>query len=289
MTQPLRAIQQIQLGTVTGTWGQARVTLRALVEAGYQGIELNGFMTRPTSPLVRLLTRAAGMPAGRGGRLDWHALIDEAGLAVVALHEDLGTIEREPDAVVERAGRFRTDHVVVTGMYRFDYSDEAQVGGLAQRLNRAGARLAEAGLRLLYHNHNAELVRLPGGHTAYDLLIEHTQPGVVDFEFDAYWPTASGADAFALMRRLEERMVLLHLTDRGTRKRGPYLTPILKADSVELGDGVMNLPVLLDQARAAGTRAVIVETHRNWIDGSPLASAQRSAAYLTHHFDQGGQ
>lgn len=289
MTRPLLAIQQIQLGTVTGSLRQVRETLRTLVAAGYECIELNGFMTRPTPPLVRLLTRVAGMPAGRGGRFDWPALVDEAGLPVVALHEDLGAIEREPDALAERAQRFRTEHIVVTGMYRFDYSDEGAVNGLARRLNQAGARLAGAGLRLLYHNHNAELVRLSRGRTAYDLLIEATEPGVVDFEFDAYWPTAAGADALALMRQLGERMVLLHLTDRGFRKRGPYLTPILKPDSVELGTGTMNLPAMLVQARAAGTRAVIVETHRNWIEGSPLDSAQRSAAFLQTHLPEGDQ
>jgi sugar phosphate isomerase/epimerase len=67
MSGPIRVIQQIQVGTVTGSEAQARKTLRLLVEAGYEGIELNGFMIRPTSRLVRALTRAYGMPVGAGG------------------------------------------------------------------------------------------------------------------------------------------------------------------------------------------------------------------------------
>ena len=79
-------------------------------------------MTRPTPLFVRALTKAAGMPVGAGGRLDWRRLVADAGLSVIALHEDLGTIESEPHAVVERARRFGARFVVVTGMHRFDYS-----------------------------------------------------------------------------------------------------------------------------------------------------------------------
>ena len=64
-------VQQIMLGTVTGSEEAARATLRRVRAAGYDGLELNRFMTRPTSLMVRLLTKAAGMPTGRGGKLDW--------------------------------------------------------------------------------------------------------------------------------------------------------------------------------------------------------------------------
>ena len=62
---PVRAVQQIMLGTVTAKEQQARDTLAAIKRAGYGGIELNGFMIRPTSFLVRTMTKMAGMPVGR--------------------------------------------------------------------------------------------------------------------------------------------------------------------------------------------------------------------------------
>ena len=46
---PMRAVQQIMLGTVTAKENQAVQTLSAIKKAGYDGIELNGFMIRPTS------------------------------------------------------------------------------------------------------------------------------------------------------------------------------------------------------------------------------------------------
>ena len=61
---------------------------------------------------------------------------------------------------------------------------------------------------------------------------------------------------------------------------GPYMTPILKSDSMELGYGNMNLEALTEQALAAGVDAVILESHKNWADKSPLKSIQLSAEFL---------
>lgn len=278
--RPLRAIQQIQIGRVTSTEDQTRDTLARLASAGFEGIELNGFMTRPTPLFVRALTKVAGMPVGRGGRLDWPRLVAESGLSVVALHEDLGTIEREPAAVVTRAAAFGTRTIVVTGMYRFDYGDESAVAQLAQRLNAAGRVLGGEGMRLLYHNHTAEFRRVSPGHTAFDVLIELTDSDAVGFELDCFWAATAGADPLALLDAVGERVRLLHLTDRGSRVTGPTMTPIVKVDSVELGAGNLAVDAIVERAASLHVDAVVVETHKNWIDGSPLRSAEVSAEVL---------
>ena len=275
-----KAVQQIMLGTVTGSETQARSTLNRIKAAGYDGLELNRFMIHPTSLMVRLMTRAAGMPTGNGGSLDWHALIGESGLEIISLHADLGSLEREPDAVIAEAKRFGTDRVVITGMYRFDYSDETSVRELAARLNRAGETLKAAGVDLLYHNHNVELLQVRPGLRAYDILISDTDQNYVNFEFDSYWFTDGGADAKAWMRALGSRMRLWHVTDRGSRQTGPAMTPILKADSMELGTGNMDLDGLREIAVQNGVGAVVLESHKNWIDRDPVKSLELSAQWL---------
>ena len=274
------AVQQIMLGTVTGSESRARETLHRIKAAGYDGLELNRFMIHPSSLMVRLMTRAAGMPTGKGGNLDWHGLLQESGLEVVSLHADLGSLEREGEAVAEEARSFGTDKVVITGMYRFDYSDEKTVRELAQRLNAAGEKLKRQGIELLYHNHNVELLQVKPGLRAYDILIRDTDPIYVNFEFDSYWFTDGGADAKAWMRKLGSRMKLWHVTDRGSRQSGPAMTPILKADSMELGTGSMDLEGLKDIALANGVEALVLESHKNWIDRDPLKSMELSAKWL---------
>ena len=211
-----KAVQQIMLGTVTSNEAQARETLGKIKAAGYDGLELNRFMIHPSSLMVRLMTRAAGMPTGKGGNLDWHALLRESGLEVVSLHADLGSLEREPEVVIGEAKSFGTDNVVITGMYCFDYSDIAAVRELAERLNKAGETLKAEGLSLLYHNHNVELLQVKPGMRAYDVLIGDTAPELVSFEFDSYWFTDGGADAKVWMKKLGGRMKLWHVTDRGS-------------------------------------------------------------------------
>ncbi|MBO6040017.1 MAG: sugar phosphate isomerase/epimerase [Oscillospiraceae bacterium] len=279
-----KAVQQIMLGTVTGSEAQALQTLNKIKAAGYDGLELNRFMIHPSSLMVRLMTRAAGMPTGKGGNLDWHGLLEESGLAVVSLHADLGSLEREPESVMEEAKSFGTDTVVITGMYRFDYSDEAAVRELAKRLNKAGETLKAEGISLLYHNHNVELLQVKPGLRAYDILIEDADQSYVNFEFDSYWFTDGGADAKVWMKRLGNRMKLWHVTDRGSRQSGPAMTPILKADSMELGTGSMDLAVLREIAVANGIEAVVLESHKNWIDRDPLKSLEMSAKWLNERF-----
>ena len=280
----IKAVQQFMLGSVMNTEAQARDVLQKMKEAGYGGIELCGFMIHPTGLMVRLMTRAAGMPTGSGGKLDWPRIVKDSGLQVVSLHTDLGSVERDSAAVAAEAKGFGTKYAVITGMYRFAYGDEATVRELAARLNKAGATLKKEGVDLLYHNHNCELQRVNGDKRAYDILLEETDPAALNFEFDSYWFADGGADPLTWMERLGERMKLWHINDRGTRQSGPCMTPILKSDSMELGTGSMPLDVLCEKARAAGIEAVILESHRNWIDKSPVKSLQLSAKYLNAHF-----
>ena len=268
------------LGTVMNNETQARQTLAVIKAAGYDGIELCGFMIHPMGPVVRLLTRAAGMPVGKGGGLNWHELVRESGLEVVGLHLDLGTLEKDIPACAAQANSFGAKHIVITGMYRFDYGSEAAVRELAQRLNQAGKALAALDVQLLYHNHNCELRRTETGKRAYEILLDHTDPEYVNFEFDSYWFAEGGADPLFWMRKLGIRMKLWHINDRGSRVTGPALTPILKSDSMELGTGNMPLDALLEQAKNTGCEAVILESHRNWIDKNPIKSLQLSAQYL---------
>lgn len=275
-----KAIQQFMLGTVMNHEAQAQQTLRAIREAGYDGIELCGFMIHPMGLMVRLLTGAAGMPVGKGGNLNWHALVAEAGLEVISLHLDLGTLERDVDAAAQEANSFGTNYIVITGMYRFDYTSESEVRNLARRLNAAGKALKERGISLLYHNHNVELQFVSQGLRAYDLLISETDPNYVNFEFDSYWFAEGGADPLYWMKKLGNRMKLWHINDRGSRTEGPSMTPIVKTDSMELGTGNMPLSALWEQAEQAGCEAAVLESHRNWIHGSPVESLILSADFL---------
>ncbi len=280
----IKAVQQFMLGSVMNNDQQARDTLQKVKEAGYGGIELCGFMIHPAGLLVRMMTKAAGMPVGKGGKLDWKGIVKDSGLQVVSLHTDLGSVERDPAAVAAEAKELCTKYAVITGMYRFPYGEEKAMRELAARLNKAGEALQKEGVKFHYHNHNCELQRINGDKRSYDILLDETDPAFVNFEFDSYWFADGGADPLSWMERLGPRMKLWHINDRGTRLTGPAMTPILDSDSMELGTGNLPLKALAYQAKENGIEAVILESHRNWVEKSPIKSFQLSAKWLNEVF-----
>ena len=277
----LTGVQQIMIGSRCNSYESALSTLRAIKSAGYDGIELNDFMIRPTPFIVKLLTKFAGMPTGNGGKLNWKKLISESGLKVISLQSYLNSIEENPEAAAKEALSFGTDTVVITGMYRFDYGNASEVKKLSERLNNAGKALLPYGVKLLYHNHNVELQKVSEDKTAYDLIVENTDPQYVNFELDTYWIADGGADVTALVNKLSDRMVMWHINDRGCRKKGPFITPILKEDAAELGTGNMPLDAILETVKAnTGVEAIVLETHKNWIDNDPIKSLTISAEWF---------
>ncbi len=280
----LIGVQQIMIGTKCGSYKEALATLTAIKEAGYDAVELNDFMIHPAGLSVKLLTKFSGMPVGNGGKLDWSALIEESGLKVSSFHTYLDSIEANPKQVAEEALCFGTNTVVITGMYRFDYSSLEEVERLAERLNEAGKALSEYGVRLLYHNHNCELQKVSEEKTAYDILIEETDAAYVNFEFDSYWFADGGANVEKVMEKLGNRMKLWHINDRGCTKAGPYMTPILSQNATELGNGNMDLDGLAAIAKKNGVEAVILETHKNWVEKNPIKSLKVSSEFMKQHF-----
>ena len=277
----IKAIQQFQLRTVIGTEAKAKETLRLMEEAGYDGIELCSYMIKHMALTIRAITRLAGMPMGKSGNLDWHALLADTNLKVVSIHQDLGTLKRVPEEAIAEAKSSGTTYIVITGMHHFDYSDKEAVDELIADLNACGKRLKEDGIELLYHNHNCEFRKIDG-QTAYDRIIENTDPKYVNFEFDSYWPTEAGVNTVELMRRLGSRIKLYHINDRGSRVEGKT-SSILTSDSMELGYGNMDLKTMVDIVKENGVDAVVLESHKNWVDKSPIKSFQLSAKFMNEN------
>lgn len=274
------SVQQLMIGPLCKSYDKTINVLKDIKNMGYDAIELNGFMIHKTPLIVRIITSLAGMPVGKGGKYNWPLLIKESGLEVSALHSDLDSLEKALDKVINEAKSFNTHYLVLTGVYQFDYSKREQVSALANRLNIIGKKIKEEGLELLYHNHNVEFVKIDGKITAYDLLIKELNGEYVNFEFDSYWAIDAGADVYSLMRKLGSRIKIHHINDRGFKKKGPYVTPIIKCDSMELGTGNVDIQSLLKIDLNNKTEFVTLESHKNFIDHSRIKSIEISGKYL---------
>ena len=278
------AVQQIMIGSACKDEKTTLSTLKRIKQAGYDGIELNLFMIESTPFIVRLLTKMAGMPVGKGANIYWPDMLKESRLKATSLHADLGSLENRIDEVISKARELDTNKIVITGMYRFDYGNYDDVKSLAKRLDKVGARLHESDLQLLYHNHNVEFLKVDNKYTAYEMILKDTDPDLVKVEFDSYWPAEAGVDFIPLMEQLGERLVLYHINDRGTRLKKVPITPILKSDSIELGYGNMPLKRILGLDCIKNVDAVILESHRNWVNNNPIESLEKSIAFLQENY-----
>jgi len=278
------AVQQIMIGSACKDEKTTLSTLKRIKQVGYDGIELNLFMIEDTPLIVRLLTKMAGMPVGKGANIYWPDMLKESRLKATSLHADLGSLENRIDEVISKARELDTNKIVITGMYRFDYGNYDNVKSLAKRLDKVGARLHESDLQLLYHNHNVEFLKVDNKYTAYEMILKDTDPDLVKVEFDSYWPAEAGVEIIPIMEQLNDRLVLYHINDRGSRVKKAPITPILKSDSIELGYGNMPLKRILSLDCIKNADAIILESHRNWINNNPLESLEKSIAFLQENY-----
>ena len=241
-----KAIQQIMIGPLCKTYDGTLSLLKELKKLGFDAIELNSYMIHRTPIFVRILTKLAGMPCGNAGKFDWNKLVSASNLEVASLHIDLDSLEKDSDEIIKEAKNFNTKFLIITGMYKFDYSSKTELDKLILRLNKMGERLAKNDLILLYHNHNVEFNRIDSDKFAYDYLVENLNKEYVNFEFDSYWAAEAGINIYSLMDKLGSRIKLQHINDRGFKKKGPYISPILKSNSMELGTGCIDLKRLIE-------------------------------------------
>jgi sugar phosphate isomerase/epimerase len=116
------------------------------------------------------------------------------------------------------------------------------------------------------------------------MILKDTDPDLVKVEFDSYWPAEAGVEIIPIMEQVNDRLVLYHINDRGSRVKKAPITPILKSDSIELGYGNMPLKKILSLDCIKNADAIILESHRNWINNNPLESLEKSIAFLQENY-----
>ena len=120
----------------------------------------------------------------------------------------------------------------------------------AHDLNRAGRMARDAGLKLGYHNHNWEFFRLTDdpSRTAFDVLVDETDPDVVHLELDLFWATRGARDPVDLIRENRRRILQYHVKDMN--QAGSF---------ADLGEGLIDFARIFEHSRQAGAVEYIVE------------------------------
>ncbi len=95
----------------------------------------------------------------------------------------------------------------------------------ADKFNAAGEICKKNGLRFAYHNHGYSFKPLEGV-LPQDVLMQNTNPDLVDFQMDIYWVVTPGADPIAWFNKYPDRFRAVHVKDRTKGATGDELPAI---------------------------------------------------------------
>jgi sugar phosphate isomerase/epimerase len=132
------------------------------------------------------------------------------GLTAPTTHMHL--VDEDQDAIFALAAELGIQIVIEPYVDPDRWQTEADVSEIASDLNTAATKAADRGVQVGYHNHHFELESKISGVHALEVLADRLEPAVV-LEVDTYWAYAGGADVPALLSRLGDRVVALHIKD----------------------------------------------------------------------------
>jgi sugar phosphate isomerase/epimerase len=216
----------------------------------------------------------SGMPSLPADEI--RAALEDADLEAVAGHEAVEPFENDFDNTLRHWTTVGvTDLAVGSMMDGCRDSVEAWMTG-AERLDRLGARLRDAGIRYSYHNHAFEFEPIPGsGLLKFDILFDVTSPDNLKVELDTAWVQYGGQDPAAYLRKYAGRCPVIHVKDIDPD------APDGEYRFTELGRGTLDWPAIFDAAREAGVQWYIYE--QDTCPGDPLESARISYEFLKDH------
>ena len=266
----------IQLWTVKEDMAaDPKGTLSKIASAGYNYVESFGGDKGPFW----------GMTAA-----EFKAVLDDLGMRIVASHVDAAyttDLAREEEFKTLAYEAASIGMKYLSNPFPGEIQTKEEWMAVAEGLNRQGIICASNGIKAGYHNHHFEFLPLEDGTLPYNLLLDNTDPDLVDFELDLYWAVKAGQDPEKWLNEHGTRIKLCHVKDLAKPERmaeidkeeGPAEGFWPLQYSCVLGTGQIDYPKILKTARDNGMEYYIVEQER--FDGSnPLADAALDAEYM---------
>lgn len=194
--------------------------------------------------------------------------VDSIGMSIISSHAN---VKENLDQKAEQAAAIGMQYLISPYEGAQESLDDWK--RMAERFNRDGETCRKHGLRFAYHNHGYTFVDIEG-ETPQKVLLENTDPDLVDFEMDIYWVVTAGADPEEYLRQYPNRFRLGHLKDRKEDA-----APDEREASTILGTGAIDYERILSIAKENGMEYYIYEQER-FDKAPPLAASERSADYL---------
>lgn len=252
-------------GQVLGSFGLQLYTLRDVLPKDPKGVlkQVAGFGYKE----IEGYEGATGMFWGMQ-HTDFKKYMDELGLVMVSSHCN---IDKDFEKKAEQAGQIGMKYLISPWIGPQKTLDDYK--RYADTFNKRGEICKKNGIRFAYHNHGYTFTETEG-RMPQDILMEGTDPALVDFEMDIYWVVTAGGDPEAWLKKYANRFTLCHVKDRMK-----LADPKEQDASCDLGTGSIDYAKVLRAASVLGMKHYIVEQER-YDNSTSLKSAEACAAYL---------
>ena len=237
-------------------------TLEQVKAMGYDGVEFAGLFDNTPEQVKAMCT--------------------EIGLNPISAHVPLADMLADVDKVIAEYKTIGCQYIVVPYV-----TEERRPGGekfnqMIEEIRSIGQKCKEAGLILLYHNHDFEFAKTESGEFGLDYLYANVPADLLQTELDQCWVRYAGQDPVAYLQKYEGRSPVVHLKDyyaSGEQKEDPYaLIGLNEGEKKEntafefrpLGYGVQDVKALMKAAKHAGSQWLIVEQDQPSMGKTPL-------------------
>lgn len=241
--------------------------LRGVKALGYDGVEFAGFFGHSADEIREML--------------------DQTGLIAISSHVPVADIEQDMFGTIAFHQKIGCRFIAIPYL-----ADEYRPGapGFAAMLKliyRFGRLCRDAGIQLLYHNHDFEFVPFSGLY-GFDFLYSAVPEDLLQTEIDVCWVHYAGEDPEKYIRKYAGRAPVIHLKDYVGRKGEgtPYglIGQQKQADAAAFefrpfGYGCVHAAKIVEAGVKAGAEWFVVEQDE-WYQRTPLEAAAMSLATL---------
>lgn len=197
---------------------------------------------------------------------DFKKYMDDLGMTIVSSHCD---INKDFEKKAAEAAAIGMKYLICP--YKGPQKKLDDFKKFADEFNQKGEICKKNGIKFAYHNHDYTFKELEG-QLPQDVLMNSTDPSLVDYELDMYWVVAGGQDPETWLKKYKNRFKLCHVKDR---TKGATEA----ADTCTLGEGSIDYPTILKTAKENGMEYYIVEQEK-YAGTTPLKAAEADAEYM---------
>jgi sugar phosphate isomerase/epimerase len=139
---------------------------------------------------------------------------------------------------------------------------------VAEQFNIAGEKCKNAGIKFGYHNHDYEF-ESDKGVVLYDVLMDNTQPDLVNMELDLGWVVTAGKNPLNYFNKYKGRFPLWHLKDMD----------LVKKQSTEFGKGSLDIELMIQNKTLSGVKHIFIEQEE--YSSNPFSSMEHNMKFMS--------